>query len=332
MEALIKVHGKAQNRTALGIMHAYLELNPNCTLADLQAAFPDSLNPDSGVKVTFKTLEEIKEQMEGMQWKGYFTDDDCLLEFQDGNKAAVVSMWTKPSFDRLVARAQEYGIVVASFEAAEKGFGKKGGYYLEYLKPEVQPNPEKKVAVNINIGGGKKQDGPKKKKSLLWLILALIILALLGALLALANRKPKVVTVVQRDTLTVVNTVRDTVVKVDTVYVQQVEEIAKNFNAAKFKVNSAELNDEAKFALYELVKVMEKNPDLKLLIQGHTSDEGDADYNQKLSEKRAKAAVDFIVSRGIDESRLKYEGKGSSEPLDPDNREVNRRTEFIIID
>lgn len=330
MEALIKVHGKAQNRTALGIMHAYLELNPKCTLADLQAAFPDSLNPDSGVKVNFKTLEEIQKQMAGMDWKGYFTDDDCLLEFQDGTKVAVVSMWTKPSFDRLVARAQEYGIVVASFEAAEKGIGKKGGYYLEYLKPEVQPAPEKKVAVNINIGGNKPE--PKKKKSLLWLILALIILALLGALLALSNRKPKVVTVVQRDTLTVVNTVRDTIVKVDTVYVQQVEEIAKNFNAAKFKVNSAELNDDAKFALYDLVKVMEKNPDLKLLIQGHTSDEGDADYNQKLSERRAKATADFIVSRGIDASRLKYEGKGSSEPLDPNNREVNRRTEFIIID
>lgn len=317
MEALIKVHGKAQNRTALGIMHAYLELNPKCSLADLQAAFPDSLNPDSGVKVNFKTLEEIRKQMEGMEWKGYFTDDDCLLEFNDGSKVAVVSMWTKPSFDRLVARAKEYGIVVASFEAADKGIGKKGGYYLEYLKPEVQPKPKK-----------------KKSKSLLWIILALIILALLGALLALANKKPKVVTVIQRDTLTVVNTVRDTltVVKVDTVYVQQVEEIAKNFNAAKFKVNSAELNDEAKFALYDLVKVMEKNPDLKILIQGHTSDEGNADYNQKLSEKRAKAAVDFIVSRGIAASRLKYEGKGSSQPIDPNNREVNRRTEFIIID
>lgn len=317
MEALIKVHGKAQNRTALGIMHAYLELNPKCTLADLQAAFPDTLNPDSGVKVNFKTLEEIRKQMEGMEWKGYFTDDDCLLEFNDGSKVAVVSMWTKPSFDRLVARAKEYGIVVASFEAADKGIGKKGGYYLEYLKPEVQPKPKK-----------------KKSKSLLWIILALIILALLGALLALANKKPKVVTVIQRDTLTVVNTVRDTltVVKVDTVYVQQVEEIAKNFNAAKFKVNSAELNDEAKFALHDLVKVMEKNPDLKILIQGHTSDEGNADYNQKLSEKRAKAAVDFIVSRGIAASRLKYEGKGSSQPIDPNNREVNRRTEFIIID
>ena len=96
--------------------------------------------------------------------------------------------------------------------------------------------------------------------------------------------------------------------KIDTVYVQQVEEIAKDFNAAQFKVGSYELNDNAKFALHDLANVMIKNPQLQLLIKGHTSDEGNADYNQKLSENRAKAAV-----------------------VDPDNRELNRRTEFIIV-
>ncbi len=306
MEALIKVHGKAQNRTALGIMHAYLEIHPDCTLADLKAAFPDSLNPDSGVKVNFKTQAEVQKQMAEMDWKGYFTDEDCLLKLKNGEKVAVVSMWTKPSFDRLVERAKEYGIVIASFEAAEKGFGKKGGYYLEYLRP--LPNQKKKMP-----------------KFLIWIIIAAIVIAaLLATIFTLANKKPEVVTVIQRDTLTVV--------KIDTVYVQQVEEIAKNFNAAKFGVNSWELNDDAKFALYDLVKVMEKHPEIKLLIQGHTSDEGSAEYNQQLSEKRAKAAVDFLISKGIAAERLSYEGKGSSEPIDPNNREVNRRTEFIVIE
>lgn len=212
MEALIKVHGKAQNRTALGIMHAYLEIHPDCTLADLKAAFPDSLNPDSGVKVNFKTQAEVQKQMAEMDWKGYFTDEDCLLKLKNGEKVAVVSMWTKPSFDRLVERAKEYGIVIASFEAAEKGFGKKGGYYLEYLRP--LPNQKKKMP-----------------KFLIWIIIAAIVIAaLLATIFTLANKKPEVVTVIQRDTLTVV--------KIDTVYVQQVEEIAKNFNAAKFGVNS----------------------------------------------------------------------------------------------
>ena len=62
------------------------------------------------------------------------------------------------------------------------------------------------------------------------------------------------------------------------------------------------------------------------------SEEGDATFNQILSENRAKAVVDFLVSRGISADRLDYVGKGSSEPLDPKNREVNRRTEIIVIE
>ncbi|MDE6394741.1 MAG: OmpA family protein, partial [Duncaniella sp.] len=56
--------------------------------------------------------------------------------------------------------------------------------------------------------------------------------------------------------------------------------------------------------------------------------------NQKLSEARAQAAVDFLVNKeGIDASRLEAVGKGSSEPKDPENptSDVNRRTEFEIL-
>ncbi len=321
METRVKVYGKAQNRTALGIMHAYMELYPKTTLADLKLAFPDSLNPDSGVKSNFKTLEEIKSQMDSINWNGYFTDKDCLLTMSDGQKVAVVSMWTKPSYERLVAHAGQYGIVVAKMDAADKGFGKKGGYSLEFIKPEAPKSITIKPTLQIN----------KKSKSRTWIWAVLLIIVLLLVFLLMSRKKePEVVTVVQHDTLTVVQ--KDTVVKVDTVYVQQVEEIAKNFNAAQFKAGSYELNDKAKFALHDLANVMIKNPQLKLLIKGHTSDEGNAEYNQKLSENRAKAAVDFLVSQGVEESRLTYEGKGSSEPIDKENREVNRRTEFIIVE
>ena len=77
---------------------------------------------------------------------------------------------------------------------------------------------------------------------------------------------------------------------------------------------------------------MEKNADIKVKIVGHTSAEGDPVTNQKLSEARAKSAVDFIISRGIAQERLQYEGKGSSEPIDTANLEANRRTEFIVIE
>lgn len=179
----------------------------------------------------------------------------------------------------------------------------------------------------------KTEKNTEKKKSKIWTVLAvLVILLLILALIFAMKKEPKVVTVVQKDTVTVVQKDTVTVVKKDTVFIQQVEEIAKNFNAAQFKVNSYELNDAAKFALHDLANVMIKNPQLKLHIKGHTSDDGNAQHNQILSEQRAKAAVDFLVSQGIDASRLSYEGKGSSEPVDPDNKELNRRTEFIVVE
>ena len=48
--ARVRVYGKAQNRTALGIMHAYMVMYPQAKLEDIQKAFPNELNPDSGVK------------------------------------------------------------------------------------------------------------------------------------------------------------------------------------------------------------------------------------------------------------------------------------------
>ena len=92
------------------------------------------------------------------------------------------------------------------------------------------------------------------------------------------------------------------------------------------------LSEDAKFVLHDLAKEMQKHPEVKLRIVGHTSLEGDPAFNQKLSQARAQAAVDFLVSRGIDANRLEAEGKGSSEIIDENNPEANRRTEFIILE
>ena len=137
----IRVHGKAQNRTALGIVNAYLVMNPNATLDDLRDAFPDSLNPDSGVRINFVDMKKIN-QSQPENWNGFFSADDELLHLKDGTTVAVVKMWTKPSFERMVAKAEKYGIEIASFTEADKGFGKKGGYRLEYLNGYVPPVAE----------------------------------------------------------------------------------------------------------------------------------------------------------------------------------------------
>ena len=73
---------------------------------------------------------------------------------------------------------------------------------------------------------------------------------------------------------------------------------------------------------------------MRLRIEGHTSAEGDATVNQKLSEARAQAAVTFLVEHeGIEVNRLEAAGFGSSMPKNVDDPMApeNRRTEFVII-
>lgn len=304
MASKVKVYGKAQNRTALGIMHAYMLMYPHATIEDLRKAFPDSLNPDSGVKKNFIYAEE---KGTDANWEGFFKNPDELLTTGDGKKVAVVKMWTKPSFDRLVEQAKLYDIDIASFEAVEKGFGKKGGFRLEYLNGWTPPAP---IA---------------KKKGMPWWIWAVIGLIVAAIIVILClPRKEKIVEVEKE-------VIKEVVIR-DTVYMKQIEEIEANFNAAQFEVNKAELNDDAKIALHDLAQLMKAHSEIRLHIEGHTSAEGDAQFNQKLSQDRAQAAVDFLVNKeGIDPGRLTAVGKGSSEPIDPDKPELNRRTEFIIV-
>ena len=300
MASKVRVYGKAQNRTALGIAHAYMVMYPQATLEDLRKAFPNELNPDKGVKENFVYLEDKGTTAD---WDGFFKSEDEVLTMGDGKKVSVVKMWTKPSFERLVSHSKLYDIEIAQFEAADKG-GKKGGFRLEYLNGYVPPVPS-------------------KKKSLWWLWLLLLLL--IGGLAIYFATRPKEVVEVEK-------VIEKTVVVHDTVYIQQIEDIEKDFNAATFFQGKADLSDDAKFVLHDLAKLMAKHPELKLKLVGHTSSEGDPAFNQKLSEARAQAAVDFLIGRGIEANRLEAAGKGSSEPLDVNNPEANRRTEFIVVE
>lgn len=300
----VRVYGKAQNRTSLGIMHAYMVMYPHATIEDLRKAFPNELAPDNGTGQIFILADE---KGTSGDWDGYFKKEDEVLTTGDGKKVAVNKMWTKKSFENLVRHAGQYDIEIAQFDPAEKGFGKKGSFALEYLNGYVPP-------------------APGKKKGLpwwLWLILALIVAGVVVALCLPRGEK-----VVEKEVL-----VEKEVIVHDTVYMAQIEQIEKNFNAAQFEKGKYDLNDDAKLALHDLAKVMNQNPKLKLKIEGHTSSEGDEATNQKLSEQRAQAAVDFLINKeGIDASRLQSAGLGSSKPIDPNNLEANRRTEFVIIE
>ena len=143
MASKVRVYGKAQNRTALGIMHAYMVMYPQATLEDLRKAFPNEINPDRGSEEIFIYAED---KGSTGNWNNYFKAEDELLTMSDGRKVSVVMMWTKPSFERIVEHAKLYDIEVAKFEAADKG-GKKGGFRLEYLNGYVPPVPAKKKSL-----------------------------------------------------------------------------------------------------------------------------------------------------------------------------------------
>ena len=102
-----------------------------------------------------------------------------------------------------------------------------------------------------------------------------------------------------------------------------------------FDFDSATVKKESYIVLDELVDLMMTWPNLKFDIQGHTDNIGSQEYNQSLSDRRAKAVYDELIKRGIDERRLRYRGFGYSKPITSNDteegRSKNRRTEFIII-
>lgn len=307
MPSKVRVYGKAQNRTVLGIVNAYLVMYPHATKEDLEKAFPLELQDGGSWKSLFCTPEEWKQKNESNQGL-WFAEEDEILHLQDGTKLILLKLWPKENFEKMISHAKMYDIEVAKFEAADKGFAAKGGYRLEYLNGYVPPVPA------------------KKSNKWLWICLAALLILLLIILLLMRGCNKPEPQIVEVEKVVVVH---------DTLYIQQIEEIEKDFNAAEFVQGKADLSDGAKFVLHDLAKVLQKNPELRLRLEGHTSAEGDAAFNQKLSEARAQAAVAFLVEHeGIDAARLEAVGKGSSElknAEDPMAAE-NRRTEFIVLE
>ena len=100
------------------------------------------------------------------------------------------------------------------------------------------------------------------------------------------------------------------------------------------------IREDAKPELDRLVRFMKDNPGVKVEVSSHTDSRGSAEYNRVLSDNRAKAAVDYLVSQGIDRSRLKGIGYGESKLLNQcadgvkcseEEHQVNRRTEMKVI-
>lgn len=102
-----------------------------------------------------------------------------------------------------------------------------------------------------------------------------------------------------------------------------------------FDFDKATLRPESSAELERLLQLLKDVPSMRIEISGHTDNKGSADYNKSLSEKRAKAVVDYLVNKGIASDRLKFAGYGFDRPMatndTEDGRQLNRRTEFEII-
>jgi OOP family OmpA-OmpF porin len=114
---------------------------------------------------------------------------------------------------------------------------------------------------------------------------------------------------------------------------KEVEKFSGKIEGIKFALGKAKIRRSSFKVLDEAVAVLQKYPDIKLEVQGHTDSTGSAEINTKLSQARAQAVVDYMVGKGVDAGRLTAKGYGPDKPV-ADNktkagRAQNRRVEFV---
>lgn len=114
------------------------------------------------------------------------------------------------------------------------------------------------------------------------------------------------------------------------------KETSIRLNNINFGFNSADLTADSFAELDRVVTLIMDNPTIKIEIAAHTDNIGNADYNLKLSEKRAKTVVDYLFDNDVPTERIVAKGYGLKKPMVPndteENRALNRRVEFSIIE
>ena len=101
-----------------------------------------------------------------------------------------------------------------------------------------------------------------------------------------------------------------------------------------FAFNKYELKPEARERLAKISGIVLAYPDLKLQIEGYTDSIGSDEYNQTLSDKRAEAVRDYLVSQGVSMNNVTAQGMGKADPVADNStaagRQLNRRVEMIV--
>jgi len=101
-----------------------------------------------------------------------------------------------------------------------------------------------------------------------------------------------------------------------------------------YDFDSDRVRGDASANLRNLAASLDEYPNTNLLIVGHTDSDGPSEYNEDLSSRRARAAADYLLSRGVDRDRVRTAGRGEREPVAGNDsetgRERNRRVEVAI--
>ena len=107
-----------------------------------------------------------------------------------------------------------------------------------------------------------------------------------------------------------------------------------NMSDVLFDTGKSDLRSQAREALARLSGITLNYPSLHLTVEGHTDSTGSAEFNQSLSEKRADAVRDYLVSQGLDARSLSAQGLGTENPVadnsTSEGRQKNRRVEIIV--
>lgn len=102
-----------------------------------------------------------------------------------------------------------------------------------------------------------------------------------------------------------------------------------------FDFDKTTLKKESYEELAKVIDFLKRNPTVEIEIAGHTDSKGSDEYNQKLSQGRTQAVVDYLISQGISARRLLATGYGESKPVDTneteEGRAKNRRVEFTVL-
>ena len=102
-----------------------------------------------------------------------------------------------------------------------------------------------------------------------------------------------------------------------------------------FDFNEASIKPESENELTRLIGLLKENPSVKIEIGSHTDDIGSSDYNTKLSNSRSNSVLEYLISKGVSNSRVVAKGYGETKPKasneSEEGRQNNRRTEFKII-